>query len=189
METTTKTGGQAKVVNTVQADKTPKFVAGNPVNKVSEQSEPKKEPASKTGTGNFVDVNKLAQNGASAKAEQTKAEPAKEEVKPQHPVSKPALNLEETLKLVAELAKKTALRDKYTGYFDDLSAFVIAQNDEDDMAKDAANFKSCELIIRDGQGHDFRTTSATVIAGTVSFMSGRFAERLAEVEAEIVIPA
>ncbi|WP_448635183.1 hypothetical protein [Pedobacter panaciterrae] len=46
METNVKNNGQAKVVNTVQADKTPKFVAGNPVNvvaKAQEKTEGKEE--------------------------------------------------------------------------------------------------------------------------------------------------
>jgi hypothetical protein len=55
--------------------------------------------------------------------------------------------------------------------------------------KNDPSFKGCELIIRDGKGHDFYTASSSVIAGTILFMTGRFAERLAEVEAEIVIPA
>ncbi|NQX38466.1 hypothetical protein SAMN05421820_101487 [Pedobacter steynii] len=101
---------------------------------------------------------------------------------------KPALNLEQTLQLVADLAKKTALRDRYNGYIDQLKSFVIAQNDEDDMAKSNISFKGCELTIRDGEGNVFRTESAMVIGGTVEFMTTRFTERLAEVEAEIVIP-
>ena len=103
--------------------------------------------------------------------------------------AKPALNLEQTLKLVAELAKKTAQRDRYNGYIDMLKAFVVSQHDEDDMALKDTSFKGCELMIKDGQGHVFRTDSAAVISGTIDFMAGRFNERLAEVEAEIVIPA
>ena len=40
METKAKNNGQA-IVNTVKADKTPKFVAGNPVNEVSKADETK----------------------------------------------------------------------------------------------------------------------------------------------------
>jgi len=43
METKAKNNGQAKVANTVQADKTPKFVAGNPVNTVGKAQEQKEE--------------------------------------------------------------------------------------------------------------------------------------------------
>lgn len=103
--------------------------------------------------------------------------------------AKPVMNLEQTLKLVADLAKKTAQRDRYNGYIDQLKSFVIAQTDEDDMAKNDTSFKGCELVIRDGDGNVFRTESAAVIGGTVEFMTGRFSERLAEVEAEIVIPS
>jgi len=119
----------------------------------------------------------------------TGVKPVEQVVAPVEIAHKPALNLEETLKLVAELAKKTAQRDRYNGYIDMLKAFVVSQNDDDDMAPNDTSFKGCELMIKDGQGHVFRTDSAAVISGTIDFMAGRFNERLAEVEAEIVIPA
>lgn len=118
----------------------------------------------------------------------TGVKPVEQVVAPVEIAHKPALNLAETLKLVAELAKKTAQRDRYNGYIDMLKAFVVSQND-DDMAPNDTSFKGCELMIKDGQGHVFRTDSAAVISGTIDFMAGRFNERLAEVEAEIVIPA
>jgi hypothetical protein len=183
METKVKDNGQAKVAQTVADKKAPQFVAGNPVNKVSEKNEPKAEAQPQPGKGDFIDVNKLAvPAGANSGT-------AQETISAQIPVPKPALNLEQTLKLVADLAKKTAQRDKYNGYIEQLKSFVIAQKDEDDMARSDTSFKGCELTIRDGEGNVFHTESAAVIGGTVEFMTGRFSERLAEVEAEIVIPA
>jgi len=102
---------------------------------------------------------------------------------------KPVLNLDETLKLVAMLAKKTALRDKYKGYIDNLLGFVSDQKEDIDELEDETAFQPCEMIITDDKGNRFSTKSPSVIKGTVGFISGRFAERLTEVEAEIVIPA
>lgn len=183
METKVKTGAEVKAASTVADKKAPQFVAGNPVNKVSEKNESKTEEQAQAGKTETGDVNKVTG--------QTPAQPEQGQgsAKVEARAVKPALNLEETLKLVADLAKKTALRDRYNGYIEQLKGFVIAQNDEDDMAKHDTSFKGCELTIRDGEGHVFRTESAAVISGTVDFMSGRFTERLAEVEAEIVIPA
>lgn len=117
-----------------------------------------------------------------------KAEPTKLEIKEEFKIHKPALSLEETLSLVKELAERTAHRATYLGYIDSLNNFVVSQNDDDMGKKDDPSFKGCELRIKDGEGNVFVTNSASVIFGTVQFMRGRFNERLAEVEAEIVIP-
>lgn len=183
MNTKVKENGQAKVANTEAGKKAPQFVAGNPVNKVSENKE-KADENPQTENKGFVDVNELVEQKPVAE-QQIGAVGEKTQVH----TAKTALNLEETLKLVADLSKKTALRSKYNYCIDRLRAFVIAQKDEDDMSKNDTNFKGCELIIRDGEGNTFQTESASVISGTVEFMTGRFMERLAEVEAEIILPA
>jgi hypothetical protein len=183
MEAKVKENGQAKVAQTVTEKKAAQFVAGNPVNKVSEKNQVKEQEQGQAVKGDVVDENKAAAQSPAEAGEGAQA------AKVQVNAVKPALNLDETLKLVADLSKKTALRDRYNGYIEQLKAFVIAQNDEDDMAKHDTSFKGCELTIRDGEGNVFHTESAAVISGTVDFMSGRFTERLAEVEAEIVIPA
>ena len=122
-------------------------------------------------------------------AEQNKPEPSKAEVKEQLAQQKPALNLEETLKLVAELAKKTALRDRYKENIESLEKFEELQKEEVDELEDETAFQQCELIIINHKGgFRFSTKSPSVIKGTVGFIGGRFAERMAEVEAEIVIP-
>ena len=188
METKVKDNGQAKVVNAVADKKAPQFVAGNPVNKESvKQSNAEARP--QTEQGGFVNVNKLGESSGAVQQQKGLTNGTDLGVNVQIPVVKPVLNLEQTLLLINQLAEKTALRNTYNGYIDSLKAFVLSQNDDDMAKKDDTSFKGCELIIRDGKGHDFYTSSASVIAGTVIFMSGRFAERLAEVEAEIVIPA
>lgn len=122
-------------------------------------------------------------------AETLIVEPTKMEIKEDLQKHKPALSLEETLILIKELAEKTANRATYNGYIDSLNKFIISQNDDDMGKKDDPSFKGCELRIKDGEGNVFVTSSASVIFRTVEFMKGRFNERLAEVEAEIVIPA
>jgi len=171
MNTQVKENGQAKGAD-LKADKSPKFVAGNPVNAVAKKAEESKkaEPGAKA---------------AEVKTEQVK--PQAEAVQPEAP--KFSLNLDQTLKLVADLAKKTALRDRYIGYIDDLASFQQGQKDELDELEDEAAFMQCELQIRDHLGNVFTTKSPSVIKGTVAFISGRFAERLAEVEAGIILPA
>jgi len=119
----------------------------------------------------------------------TTPEPTKKEIKEELQVHKPALSLEETLLLIKDLAEKTAHRATYNGYIEDLEKFVISQDDDDMGKKGTPSFKGCELTIRDSYGNMFETNSASVIFGTVEFMKVRFNERLAEVEAEIVIPA
>jgi hypothetical protein len=172
METKVKENGQAKV-NTVKADKTPKFVAGNPVNAVAKAQEEKhaEQPKPEETTA------------------QVSAEPTKVELKEQLAQQKPVLNLDETLKLVAELSKRTALRDRYKGYIDALAGFEQQQKENVDELEDETAFQGCELEITDNKGNVFSTKSPSVIKGTVVFISGRFAERLAEVEADIVLPA
>ncbi|MCX2492639.1 hypothetical protein OQX63_04095 [Pedobacter sp. PF22-3] len=58
-----------------------------------------------------------------------------------------------------------------------------------DELEDETAFQGCELEITDNKGNVFSTKSPSVIKGTVIFISGRFAECLAEVEAGIVLPA
>lgn len=172
METNVKANGQTKV-NNVKADKTPKFVAGNPVNSLAKAQE-EKQPEQPKPEESKAHVN---------------SEPSKEELKEQLAQQKPVLNLDETLKLVAELNKRTALRDRYKGYIDALTGFEQEQKDSINELEDETAFQGCELEITDNKGNVFSTKSPSVIKGTVVFISGRFAERLAEVEAGIVLPA
>ncbi|SDD66634.1 hypothetical protein [Pedobacter soli] len=173
METKVNQNGQA-AVNSIKADKTPKFVAGNPVNKEAKKAEAKNE----------AEPSKSEEGKPHAAPEGSKAE-----LKEQLAQQKPVLNLDETLKLVAELSKRTALRDRYKGYIDALTGFEQEQKDNVDELEDETAFQMCELVITDNKGNRFSTKSPSVIKGTVTFISGRFGERLGEVEAGIVLPA
>lgn len=169
METKVNQNGQA-----VKADKSPKFVAGNPVNAVSKKAESKTQNVE----AKPEEVGSLSGDGAS-----------KMDIKAQFAQHKPVLNLDEMLKLVADLSKRTALRDRYKGYIDQLAGFEEEQKEHLDELEDETAFQFCELVITDNKGNRFSTKSPSVIKGTVVFISGRLAERLAEVEAGIVLPA
>lgn len=169
------------ITSEIQSVKASDKVDNSPVN-VEKVSSANGLPLSKSFDQDQPEVKKVD-------ALKTGVKPVEQVAAPVGIANKPALNLEETLKLVAELGKKTAQRDRYNGYIDMLKAFVVSQNDDDDMATNDTSFKGCELLIKDGQGHVFRTDSAAVISGTIDFMASRFNECLAEVEAEIVIPA
>lgn len=178
METKAKENGQAK--NTLKADKTPQFVAGNPVNTVSkkaDETKPAEQPKAED-----------AKPQASAQ-EHFKPEATKAEIKEQLTQQKRALNLEETLKLVADLAKKTGLRDRYKEYIDGLNDFEKLQKENVDELEDEGAFQQCELTITHAKGYRFSIKSPSVIKGTVAFMASRLGERMAEVEASIVLPA
>ncbi|MBB6271838.1 hypothetical protein HDF26_002295 [Pedobacter cryoconitis] len=140
-------------------------------------------------------VNPVANGSANGKgvadqlSDTKKGEDAMAAVKAEPVTAKFALNLDETLKLVEKLAKKTVQRDRYNGYIKTLEDFVVEQQDEEDFGEDANNYKGCELTIKDSKGNVFYTERSTVIGPTIQFMADRFKQRLAEVEAEIVIPS
>ncbi len=158
------------------------------------QVEETNAPEVKTDSSVAVD-NQPADTTATPKAEEVK--PAGEE-KPQPELSKKELkeglirnhlrSLDQTVNLVLNLSRKIKQRDMYKIYLDTLSEFQINQIEEDENEGNR-DFQSCELIIRDGKGREFINRNPKVIGGTVDFMGGRFLERLAEIEAEIVIPA
>ena len=70
METKAKTGAE-KATNAVADKKATQFVAGNPVNAVSQKVETDKEPKTDPAKDGFVNVNKEVEN---AKSEPTKVE-------------------------------------------------------------------------------------------------------------------
>ncbi len=184
METKVKENGQAKA-NTAKSKQTTQFVAGNPVNAESKKTDEAKQPEQvkqdeAKGQAKPIDANPQ---------EQPKTEQSKAEIREQLAQQKPTLNLDETLKLISDLAKKTALRDRYKDNIDNLQKFEELQKEQVNELEDETAFQLCELIITDAKGNRFTTKSPFVIKATIDFVSGRFMERLAEVEASIVLPA
>jgi hypothetical protein len=131
----------------------------------------------------------LAKPAEQPKAEQAQAqaEPTKKEIKEQLAV-KHAFGLEETEKLVEQLGKKIAQKKKLQNTIANIDGFTITQNDDkDDMASDS-KFARCELVISDDDGNEFVTKNPFIIAYVAHEVRQLCVDKLAEVEASIVIP-
>ena len=115
-------------------------------------------------------------------------EPTKKELK-QHIVFEQMRRLEDTEKLVEQLSKKIGQKRKLQETIDNLDKFTVQQNeDNDDVASDS-KFGRCQLILRDDEGREFVTKNAYIIAHVATEVRVLCVDKLAEVEATIVIPA
>lgn len=101
---------------------------------------------------------------------------------------KPALNLEGTLKLVEELHRRMVQRGRLVYTIDNLDRFEIEQKEE---AEDTTSnyYQGCELEITDDKRNKFSTKNPVIIRAVASFVRDLCTNRLAEIEAEITIPA
>ncbi|MBD1366555.1 hypothetical protein IDJ77_22265 [Mucilaginibacter sp. ZT4R22] len=181
METKVKDNGQTKVANTVNADKKPQFVAGNPVNVVS-KTEPAKDEPKKDAEKPPVQT---PQQPEPPKAEvlktEVKAEPIKEEPK------KFVLNLEGTLKFIEEMHRKAKQRTKLQDTIKNLDDFEVELRDEADTT-DTNYYNGCVLTIEDDNRRKFETKNPTIIWTVAQLVNNMCVEKLAEIEAGIVIP-
>lgn len=168
METKVKDNGQAKVVNTVQADKTPKFVAGNPVNAVAKANEQKQEIKGQVEINTPVAV----------------TNEGKQEIRANLADDKPALNLELTLKKIKELSRLSNQRDKLIQTIDELEAFEVKQLDDAEETN-LNHFQRCELKITDDNGNTFSTKNPFIIDQVAKNIAGLCTGKLMEVEAQI----
>ncbi len=108
----------------------------------------------------------------------------RQEIKPE----KPALNLESTLKLVEELHRRKIQRDKLLETITTLEAFEVAQQDDSDDA-DSNHFQGCALTIEDDERRKFSTKNPVIIQAVAQYVNSLCVNRLAEIEAGIIIPA
>ncbi|MES2458188.1 MAG: hypothetical protein V4594_21705 [Bacteroidota bacterium] len=138
----------------------PKFVAGNPVNAVSEKK------------------------AEEAKPEEVKAEPTKLEIKAQLLQEKPALNLEQTLKKIKDLSRLSNQREKLIGTIDNLESFEIKQEDEAEETN-LNHFQRCELKITDDNGNTFSTKNPFIINQVANNIKTLCTDKLTEVESQI----
>ena len=128
-----------------------------------------------------------AENSPKFVAEQPKAEEPKkvaEEVKP----AKPVLNLESTLKLVEELHRRKVQRDKLMDTIQSLEAFEVNQKDEAEESG-ITNYSRCELTIADDKGKSFTTKNPVIIFHVTQYVNALCIDKLAQIEAGIIIPA
>jgi len=118
---------------------------------------------------------------------QPQAEPSKKEIKEQY-MAQQARRLEETEKIVEQLGKKIAQKKKLQNTIANIDSFTITQSDDkDDMASDS-KFQRCELVISDDDGNEFVTKNPFIIAYVAHEVRQLCVDKLAEVEASIVIP-
>ncbi|EHQ27532.1 hypothetical protein [Mucilaginibacter paludis] len=180
------TGKEAK--NETLNDNAPADVPQSEENNNTETTEVK--------TGSPVAVDNQSANLADApKAEELKTgadpqpqvEPTKKEIKEQLNL-KPVFNLDATVKLVSELGKKITQRDKLKATIDNLDTFTIASNEDGDVTG-SNKFYRCELVLHDDAGNEFVTKNAYIIDHVTQYVNALCVEKLAEIEAEIVIPA
>lgn len=183
METNAKNNnGAVKGIDTVKADKKTQFVAGNPVNAVSQKAQEKEE----LDTAKPEAVKPADPAKQQPQAETPKAEQAKEVFKVE--AFKPVLNLDETIKLLEALHVKKVQRDKLLTTIGNLEAFNV------DLEKEADEtggnyYQGCVLKINDDERREFVTKNPVIIQAVAQFVNALCVDKLAEIEAGIIIPA
>lgn len=166
----------------------------NADNKGTIKDEPKKEELKKEETESRLKTENVKENvqepkslGAVVQLPQVKEErtdPKTTDGKP----DKPALNLEGTLKLVEELHRRMVQRGRLVHTIDNLDKFEIEQKEE---AEDTTSnyYQGCELELTDDKRNKFSTKNPVIIKAVALFVRDLCTNRLAEIEAEITIPA
>jgi hypothetical protein len=163
------------------------FVNANPVNK---DSKPQTEPAGpaevKTETSKAD-----APKAETVKTDAPKAEAPKAEVAPvaegKPEPKKIVLNLEGTLKFIEEMHRKAKQRTKLQDTIKNLDDFEVELRDEADTA-DTNYYNGCVLTIEDDNRRKFETKNPTIIWTVAQLVNNMCVEKLAEIEAGIVIP-
>jgi hypothetical protein len=139
-----KENGQNNV-NAIAADKSPKFVVGNPVNADSKKAEEVKQPNPNDPTA---------------------TEASKKEIKSQLAGEKLVPNLEQTLKKIKELGRLSHQRDKLILTIDNLDGFEVKQLDEAEETN-LNHFQRCELTIKDDAGNALLSSMWSLVTSKV----------------------
>jgi len=121
------------------------------------------------------------------KTETYKAE-AKAEPQPGPKPVKPVLNLEETLKLVAELNRRKIQRDKLLETIANLDAFEIELKEDADETYGNI-YQGCVLTIEDDNRRKFVTKNPVIIWTVAQQVNAMCVDKLSEIEAGIILPA
>jgi len=178
--TVNKTGNNNNNGNGQKINNLPVSTAFNDKKEEPKKEEVKPEPQAST---------EPAKQAEQPKAEEIaqRQEPTKKELKEQLQ-QQLAKQIEETEKLVEQLGKKIAQKKKLQNTIANLDGFTLAQSDDkDDMASDS-RFQRCELVITDDDGNEFVTKNPFIIAYVAHEVRQLCVDKLAEVEATIVIP-
>jgi len=165
-----------------EENKNPQFVAGNPVNKDSAKTNAEAQKPKEEQKEAIAEQAKTE----TPKVEVITVEQPKVEVKPE--AVKPALNLEEVLKLVTELNRRKIQRDKLLETIDNLEAFEIELKEDEDET-DGNYYQGCVLTIEDDKRRKFTTKNPVIIWTVAQQVNSLCVNKLAEIEAGIIIPA
>lgn len=159
-------------IETPKKNNVPQFVAGNPVNVVSE--------------------NKAYENTLPTGPVTEKPEPSKLEIKAAiiDRIAEQRAILERHIKLGDDLARKTRHRDNLKNIITTLDEFELVLKDNADET-DGNYYQGCLLTIKDDNGKTFTTKNPTIIKGVAEQVNSLCTEKLEEVEMDIVnlIPA
>lgn len=119
---------------------------------------------------------------------QPSAEASKLEIKEDLKESKPARNLDSTVKLVLDLNRRINQRGKLLATIENLESFEIKQHEDADETE-TNRFSRCMLTIEDDKGNEFTTKNTFIISAVAAQVLKLCSEKLGEIEGEIFIPA
>jgi len=100
--------------------------------------------------------------------------------------NQPAMDLEQTLKVIRQLSRLSHQRDRLIVTIDDLAAFEVRQ---EDLAEELApkGFQRCELCITDDRGERFSTKNPFIIDWVAKGVVSLCTQKLIEIEASITL--
>ncbi|WP_316753260.1 hypothetical protein [Pedobacter gandavensis] len=116
------------------------------------------------------------------------AEATKMEIKEDLQETKPARNLDSTVKLVLDLNRRINQRGKLLETIENLESFEIKQHEDADETE-TNRFSRCMLTIEDDKGNEFTTKNTFIISAVAAQVLNLCSEKLGEIEGEIFIPA
>ncbi len=96
--------------------------------------------------------------------------------------------MEGTLKFIEEMHRKAKQRIKLQETIKNLDDFEVELRDEADSA-DTNYYTGCTLTITDDRNRKFETKNPTIIWTVAQLVNNMCVDKLAEIEAGIVIPS
>ena len=162
-------------------------------NETTENQKPADAPKSEatqtaeTKTGNSATVdNQPANTQQQAEQQEVKAG-EQEEQKAEIKYIKPVPNLEQTIKTVNDLHRRSIQRLALIARIKLLEDFEVKLAEENDELE-SNPYQGCKLIIKDDKNREFITNTPNLIRMVSQFIFDACHEKLAEIEANIVFP-
>lgn len=156
--------------------------AANPAEKTA--AEPAKTaPATAEGAKAEAGVALRPKAEVSGEAPSTAVVQAREEAK----TAKLGMNLQLTLKVVEDLHRRSVQRINLISRIKQLEDFEVTLEKGNDELEENP-YQGCKLIIQDDQHRQFVTTTPGLIRMVSQFIFNACNEKLAEIEAHIVLP-